>query len=356
MTQLTFKDIAQIVKNTIGGKQSEIVNKVFNWAFIDSKPVSQPTANRYFHGESISSYIKDNKLRPLNDIEERLSKAFTYERSQLLKDELKNCGLTDGQKNIFPSSATKVLAKQLHSLLKNPISQNSSKFLQSSKSLQKKKASPKTENSALATLRRSFNSRFPNSDEYEHEFSVFVSDNVSKYKSDYSFKISNNDWKSVKQSFNCSPIVLARTLYTPEDPVKDINHPYGEFADEQLECQYNENILTSNTIKINGTEYYVDENGKKHKRFYTVKEVNPPIPPYAYIGEVTNYTFSTSASNVTVNFTFNLLNQVKYEIISQNHQYLGIPKEILLNNDHHYKHIKDIDILNRLGNVLNTTN
>lgn len=356
MTQLTFKDIAQIVRDTIGGKQSEIVNKVFNWAFIDNQPVSQPTANRYFRGESISTYVKRNKLRPTNEIEKQLSKAFISESLQSLKEELINYGLDDGKKKIFPGSATKVLAKQLYSLMKEASSQNSSKFLQSSKSLQNKKAPIKAENSVLATLRESFNSRFPNSDEYEHEFSVFVSDNVSKYKSNYSFKISNNDWKSVKQSFNRSPILLVRTLYTPEDPFKNINHPYGEFADEQLECQYDEHILTSNTIKINDTEYYVDENRKKYKRFYTVKEVNPPIPPYAYIGEVTSYTFSTSVSNVTVKFTFNLLNQIKYEIISQNHQYLGIPKEILLNNDHHYKHIKDIDILNRLGNVLNTTN
>ena len=124
--------------------------------------------------------------------------------------------------------------------------------------------------------------------------------------------------------------MLARTLYTAQDPVKDMNHPFGPFAEEQLPYDYDEKIMTSNIVTKNDTEYYADENnqalqatGKKLKRFYSIKEENPPIPSYAYIGEISSFNITSKTTNnyLTVTLTCNIIDKLNYDLIKNNRKH-----------------------------------
>ena len=158
--------------------------------------------------------------------------------------------------------------------------------------------------------------------------------------------------------------MLARTLYTAQDPVKDMNHPFGPFAKEQLPYDYDEKIMTSNIVTKNGIEYYADENnqplqvnGKKLKCFYSIKEEKPPIPSYAYIGEISSFNITSKTTNnyLTVTLTCNIIDKLNYDLIKNNHQQLGIPEKLFYNNNYHFEYIDNIDFLSRINSLINAS-
>ena len=58
MKQLTFAELAQILKKSTGKTQESTVNTLFDWVFEEREHLSQTSAHRYFTGESdIHKYI-----------------------------------------------------------------------------------------------------------------------------------------------------------------------------------------------------------------------------------------------------------------------------------------------------------
>ena len=202
------------------------------------------------------------------------------------------------------------------------------------------------------------------SDEYKNAFAIYIANNISNLTTSISINVSREEWQQIKSHIQKVPPLLARTLYTAQDPVKDMNHPFGQFAEEQLPYDYDEKIMTSNIVTKNGTEYYADENnqalqatGKKLKRFYSIKEENPPIPSYAYIGEISSFNITSKTTNnyLTVTLTCNIIDKLNYDLIKNNHQQLGIPEKLFYNNSYHFEYIDNIDFLSRINSLMNAS-
>ena len=372
MKQLTFAELAQILKKSTGKTQESTVNTLFDWVFEEREHLSQTSAHRYFTGESdIHKYIyKDgNDNRDTKSINKEIAKSLNNQDKKSLSEELRKRDIqASPSKEVYPSSVVDVLTDQLVAIISKAdktASSNSSKFLQNSILKGTKKMPNKTViSNPIRHISKIFNSRFSNSDEYKNAFAIYIANNISNSTTSISINVSREEWQQTKSHIQKVPLLLARTLYTAQDPVKDMNHPFGPFAEEQLPYDYDEKIMTSNIVTKNDTEYYADENnqalqatGKKLKRFYSIKEENPPIPSYAYIGEISSFNITSKTTNnyLTVTLTCNIIDKLNYDLIKNNHQQLGIPEKLFYNNNYHFEYIDNIDFLSRINSLMNAS-
>lgn len=371
MKQLTFAELAQMLQKATGKTQQATVDTLFDWAFKKRERVSQASAHRYLNGESdIHKYVyKDgNEERDIKLIIKEIKQDLSKQSTNILLDDLRAKGIKiSPSKNLYQGSVAEVLAKQLNEIIKDAdkTSHNFSKIPKNSQSKDNKKMSNKAVVSSLIRhISKLFNSRFPNSNEYKYAFAIYIANNISNSTTSISINVSREEWQQTKSHIQKVPLLLARTLYTAQDPVKDMNHPFGQFAEEQLPYDYDEKIMTSNIVTKNGTEYYADENnqalqatGKKLKRFYSIKEENSPIPSYAYIGEISSFNITSKTTNnyLTVTLTCNIIDKLNYDLIKNNHQQLGIPEKLFYNNNYHFEYIDNIDFLSRINSLMNAS-
>ncbi|WP_242364015.1 hypothetical protein [Limosilactobacillus antri] len=373
MKQLTFAELAQMLQKATGKTQQATVDTLFDWAFKKRERVSQTSAHRYLNGESdIHKYVyKDgnDERDTKSSINKEIARSLNKQDKKSLSKELRMRGIkASPSKEVYPNSVVDVLTDQLVAIIskaEKTASSNFSKIPKNSQSKDNKKTSNKAVVSSLIRhISKLFDSRFPNSNEYKYAFAIYIANNVSSSTSSLSINVSKEEWQQIKPHIQKVPLLLSRTLYTAQDPDKNMSHPFSPLAEEQLPYHYDEKIMTSNIITKNGIEYYADKNnqplqvnGKKLKRFYSIKEENPPIPSFVYIAEISNFNITSKTTNnyLTVTLTCNIIDKLNYDLIKNNHQQLGIPEKLFYNNSYHFEYIDNIDFLSRINSLMNAS-
>lgn len=335
-----------------------IVNELISW-IVDEKAYnkkidfSDSTVSRYLNNpsnfanlaKSIRPYLDVKKFQSKFELGENVTNkaGLNPDKIQKLSDDLKYKGIND----VHPSSVPRVLAKQLEQIIITAASKNYSR-------LHKPKKSSKSSNIDSSSITT---------------FSLFINELDINDTEPSVFTIKKGKWSRIKELFNSVPIVMARAIFEPDDRHKVINHPYGEFANELIPNYYyvdegiyniktqDEHDVTKDIYVDKNGKTVKDENGNPLKVFRTIKELNPPIPKYAYLGKVTSFTTNELPLNqVRVSFRHVTLKKFKFESLYKNHTSLGIPDDIFYNNDLDFMFFDNLsaDVSNKLNKIINT--
>lgn len=144
---------------------------------------------------------------------------------------------------------------------------------------------------------------------------------------------------------------------------KNYESPYGPNKSKEFPIWINDcplytniknnyTIITKNDCSIYANLNHkplLDENGDVIKTTQTLDELNPVIPNYAYLSEVTSYKEKViNPTTVNVKFVYRILSNLDYEILAKNSTLIGIPLSEFYSENPSYRYINNIDVITRL--------
>ena len=370
MSKITFAQLVKVILTEIpDSTQEEKLSKLFDWLADSSVnreniTISKTTASRILNDKGFSKAADSlkNRFKSEEEFEKALRQSITDDSLTSLSDWLNKNKITDGSKKVYPSTAPKVIYKELEEMITDiALNKTSSKFLGYSGNSQNTYSDKAHYNSMFKDISDIFIARFPDSKEFQNSFSVLAT-HSNKVNSEV-IKIDKRYWQTIKGKINKSLLIVTRVRYTLQDTVKQNNHPFVKLANEELPVHIDDEENYNIRRDKNGIAYYIDQQGRKLKKddkpvkaFKTIAELNPPIPDFAYLCEITSSKELKipDSDNLIIQLTCHQIAKIHYNVIWNYRQYFGIPDDIFFNssNDNNYQYISNIDILNRLKRIL----
>lgn len=349
--------------------QEEILNILVNWA-VGKESNYNP---QFDLSKSQVSKILNNKTdfhRLATDI--NLNLKMDYFKSKIEKQsETNRIAIANyikrqfNRNDVYPSNVADILSRSFKNVIENAeqlsTSKNSPRLSTTNKNLQIKKEPGWLSNKkSIAHIEKIFSNRF-NNDSYKHNLSFLIT-NQDPLKNDTdSFNIDNEYWQKVSKNFNQTIMLTCHFIY--EHTNKNYESPYGPNKSEEFPIWINDcplytniknnyTIITKNDCSIYANLNHkplLDENGDVIKTTQTLDELNPVIPNYAYLSEVTSYKEKViNPTTVNVKFVYRILSNLDYEILAKNSTLIGIPLSEFYSENPSYRYINNIDVITRL--------
>ena len=268
-------------------------------------------------------------------------------------------------KNIYPSDVANILYEQLTRIITNADTWgNSSKLSPTSSNYPISKAikkDPKRSSNQYKLVASIFNKRF-HDDFFKQNFSVLVTHQDPVQNTNDSFTISKSEWESIKENFMHASIIIFHFIYTHDD--KSRESPFGPFANYEFPNQIPHNADYQIVIDNDGKEVYADTNGQyltdingnNIKALRQLREINPAIPSFAYICEITSFKESPNNDKVKITFEYHRICKIDFMSLVSNHELFGVPKRLFYSQENTYEFFPDIDFIQRLKQVININN
>lgn len=368
MPELTFAQIVKIFKNNTQLTQFEIIHNLLTWITNTEKipedelRISPATASRYAHGENIK--VISRKIQGQFDKEKFENNIQKMSKISLSK--LRDTFVEQGfDKNIYPSDVANILYEQLTKIITNADTWgNSSKLSPTSSNYPISKAikkDPKRSSNQYKLVASIFNKRF-HDDFFKQNFSVLVTHQDPVQNTNDSFTISKSEWESIKENFMHASIIIFHFIYTHDD--KSRESPFGPFANYEFPNQIPHNADYQIVIDNDGKEVYADTNGQyltdingnNIKALRQLREINPAIPSFAYICEITSFKESPNNDKVKITFEYHRICKIDFMSLVSNHELFGVPKRLFYSQENTYEFFPDIDFIQRLKQVININN
>lgn len=368
MPELTFAQIVKIFKNNTQLTQFEIIHNLLTWITNTEKipedelRISPATASRYAHGENIK--VISRKIQGQFDKEKFENNIQKMSKISLSK--LRDTFVEQGfDKNIYPSDVANILYEQLTRIITNADTWgNSSKLSPTSSNYPISKAikkDPKRSSNQYKLVASIFNKRF-HDDFFKQNFSVLVTHQDPVQNTNDSFTISKSEWESIKENFMHASIIIFHFIYTHDD--KSRESPFGPFANYEFPNQIPHNADYQIVIDNDGKEVYTDTNGQyltdingnNIKALRQLREINPAIPSFAYICEITSFKESPNNDKVKITFEYHRICKIDFMSLVSNHELFGVPKRLFYSQENTYEFFPDIDFIQRLKQVININN
>lgn len=368
MPELTFAQIVKIFKNNTQLTQFEIIHNLLTWITNTEKipedelRISPATASRYAHGENIK--VISRKIQGQFDKEKFENNIQKMSKISLSK--LRDTFVEQGfDKNIYPSDVANILYEQLTRIITNADTWgNSSKLSPTSSNYPISKAikkDPKRSSNQYKLVASIFNKRF-HDDFFKQNFSVLVTHQDPVQNTNDSFTISKSEWESIKENFMHASIIIFHFIYTHDD--KSRESPFGPFANYEFPNQIPHNADYQIVIDNDGKEVYADTNGQyltdingnNIKALRQLREINPAIPSFAYICEITSFKESPNNDKVKITFEYHRICKIDFMSLVSNHELFGVPKRLFYSQENTYEFFPDIDFIQRLKQVININN
>ena len=349
--------------------QEEILNILVNWA-VGKESNYNP---QFDLSKSQVSKILNNKTdfhRLATDI--NLNLKMDYFKSKIEKQsETNRIAIANyikrqfNRNDVYPSNVADILSRSFKNVIENAeqlsTSKNSPRLSTTKKNLQIKTEPGWLSNKkSIAHIEKIFSNRF-NNDSYKHNLSFLIT-NQDPLKNDTdSFNIDNEYWQKVSKNFNQTIMLTCHFIY--EHTNKNYESPYGPNKSEEFPIWINDcplytniknnyTIITKNDCSIYANLNHkplLDENGDVIKTTQTLDELNPVIPNYAYLSEVTSYKEKViNPTTVNVKFVYRILSNLDYEILAKNSTLIGIPLSEFYSENPSYRYINNIDVITRL--------
>ncbi len=241
MSKITFAQLVKVILTEIpDSTQEEKLSKLFDWLADSSVnreniTISKTTASRILNDKGFSKAADSlkNRFKSEEEFEKALRQSITDDSLTSLSDWLNKNKITDGSKKVYPSTAPKVIYKELEEMITDiALNKTSSKFLGYSGNSQNTYSDKAHYNSMFKDISDIFIARFPDSKEFQNSFSVLAT-HSNKVNSEV-IKIDKRYWQTIKGKINKSLLIVTRVRYTLQDTVKQNNHPFGKLANEEL--------------------------------------------------------------------------------------------------------------------------
>ena len=365
MPKLTFAQIVKIFKDNTPFTQFEVINNLLTWITNTEKvpeddlKISRATASRYARGENIQHIA--NKIQGQFDkdkFKQNIQKISNISRAKL-RDALLEQGF---DKKIYPGGVADILFEQLKRVIADADAWGNSSKLSStsinspvSKSIKKGLKRPSNQYKLVVSI---FSKRF-HDNFFKQHFSVLVTHQNPAQNTNDSFIISKSQWESQKENFMHAGIIIFHFIYTHED--KSRESPFGQFSDYEFpnyitdskSCQIITNKDGEEVYADKNGNYLTDEDGNYIKVMRQLKEINPAIPSFAYICEITSFEeFPIDDDKVKITFEYHRICKILFLNLVDNHGLLGIPKHLFYNQKNTYKFISDLNFIPRLKTVM----
>lgn len=138
MSKITFAQLVKVILTEIpDSTQEEKLSKLFDWLADSSVnreniTISKTTASRILNDKGFSKAADSlkNRFKSEEEFEKALRQSITDDSLTSLSDWLNKNKITDGSKKVYPSTAPKVIYKELEEMITDiALNKTSSKFL-----------------------------------------------------------------------------------------------------------------------------------------------------------------------------------------------------------------------------------